>query len=199
MGGREQAHHAAVFRSLWSVDVDGPEQDPFEEVAREMRLGPGAEMRAEAEVVERETHQGRLRHRSLGDVARHWAARGDITTVTIGDASLTGRVIHVGSDYLTLETQTQLIEIRLGLAIARVRPQPAGGVALGRGSVTFTARLAEFEQTGEPVTVVAGSHQVSGFIEVGAVDHVVVTDENGEQTFIPHHLIERVIRPRPGR
>ena len=179
--------------------MDGPEQEPFEELAREMRLGPGAEMRAEAELVEQETHQGRLRHRSLVDVARHWAARGDITTITIGDASLTGRVIHVGSDYLTLETQTQLFEIRLGLAIARVRPQPVGGVPLERGSVTFTARLAEFEQTGEPVTVVAGSHQVSGFIEVGAVDHVVVTDENGEQTFIPHNLIERVIRPRPGR
>jgi hypothetical protein len=181
------------------LDVDGPEQDPFEELAREMRLGPGAEMRAEAEVVEQETHQGRLRHRSLGDVARHWAARGDITTITIGDTTLTGRVIHLGSDYLTLETQTQLVEIRLDRAMVRVQPQPTGGVQLGRGSVTFTARLAEFEQTGEPVTVVAGSHHVSGFIEVGAVDHVVVTDETGEQTFIPHNLIERVIRPRPGR
>jgi hypothetical protein len=181
------------------MGVGDPEHDPFDELAREMRLGPGAEMRAEAEAVEQETHQGRLRHRSLGDVARSWAARGDITTVTAGDAALTGRVIHVGSDYLTLETQTQLVEIRLDQAMVRVQPQPAGGVPLARGSVTFTARLAEFEQTGEPVTVVAGSHHVSGFIEVGAVDHVVVTDETGAQTFIPHHLIQRVIRPRPSR
>lgn len=181
------------------MGVDGPEHDPFEELAREMRLGPGAEMRAEAEAVEQETHQGRLRHRSLADVARHWAARGDITTITIGDATLIGRVIHVGSDYLTLETQTQLIEIRLHQAMVVVQPQPVGGVPLGRGAVTFTARLAEFEQTGEPVTVLAGSHQVSGFIEVGAVDHIVVTDETGSQTFIPHDLIQRVIRPRPGR
>lgn len=179
--------------------MDAPEDDPLEELAREMRLGPGAEMRAEAEANEQETHQGRLRHRTLGDVARQWAARGDIATVTSGEATLAGRVIHVGSDYATLETQTQLVEIRLDRAIVRIRPRPTGGVPLRRGSVTFIARLAEFEQTGEAVTVVTATHQIGGFIEVAAVDHVVVTGETGEQTFIPHHLIEQVIRPRPDR
>ena len=49
------------------------DDDPIESLARELRQTVGAEFRAEAEIVEIETEVGRLRRRTLSDVARQAA------------------------------------------------------------------------------------------------------------------------------
>jgi hypothetical protein len=175
------------------------EEDPYDALARELRLGEGVEMRAEAEMAELETHRGRLRHRTLDDLARLWAARGDIATVSVGGATHTGPIVHVGSDYLTLDTPTHIVEIRLASALIRIERQRAGGLSLARGSATFAARLAEFEHTGELLTLLAGREHVKGRIAVAAVDHVVVVDTSGGEVVLPRALIDAVIRPRPTR
>jgi hypothetical protein len=67
--------------------------------------------------------------------------------------------------------------------------------------VTFKARLSEYEQTGEPVELMATalSFSVRGTIEVVAADHVIVRDLDGTRTSLPVELIDLALRPRRPR
>ncbi|NIR42069.1 MAG: hypothetical protein GWN79_28635, partial [Actinobacteria bacterium] len=55
-----------------------------------------------------------------------------------------------------------------------------GGRTVRGGSRTLRARLAEYEQTGEPVTLHTSEGEVRGRIAVAATDHVVVDDDDME-------------------
>lgn len=173
--------------------------DPYDDLARELRRGAGAEMREEAEITELETRQGRLRRRRLADVAAEAMHRGDRVTVEIRDRRLVGTAVFVGDDYLTLETATEVADVRLDRAVLWVARRPAGGHASRGGSRTLRARLGEYEHTGETVTVVAPAipAETAGQISVAAVDHVLVSTTDGE-VVVPLPLIELVVRPRPG-
>lgn len=176
-----------------SADAD----DPYEELARELRQGVGAEWRDEAEITERETYLGRLRRRKLADVTREAMHRGDVVTVMVGGRSVRGPAMFVGTDYVVIQTASQTLDIVLDLAVLRVEPQPGGGHTTRGGSATFKARLAEYEQTGEPVTLhlTGGAAQQAGRILVAAVDHCIAEDTEGVRSHIPIALIEMISRP----
>lgn len=177
-----------------SADAD----DPYEELARELRQGVGAEWRDEAEVTERETHLGSLRKRLMADVAREAMHRGDVVTVMVGGRSVKGSVMFVGTDYLVLQTASQTLDIVLDRAVMRIEAQPGGGHTTRGGSATFKARLAEYEQTGEPVTLhlTGGASQQAGRILVAAVDHCITEDAEGARSHTPVALIEMIARQR---
>jgi hypothetical protein len=63
------------------------------------------------------------------------------------------------------------------------------------------ARLAEYEQTGELVHIVAPSisTEVAGSVIVVATDHVTVRRSDGGDVHVPIDAIALVIRPRPRR
>ena len=177
-----------------SADAD----DPYEELARELRQGVGAEWRDEAEITERETHLGSLRKRRLEDVAREAMHRGDIVTAMVAGRSAKGSVMFVGTDYLVLQTTSQTLDIVLHRAVLRIEARPGGGHTTRGGSATFKARLAEYEQTGEPVTLhlMGGASQQTERILVAAVDHCITEDAEGARSHTPIALIEMISRSR---
>jgi hypothetical protein len=176
-------------------------EDPLEGLARELRQGAGAELRAEAEIAELESEIGRRRHRSSSDLAREAAMRGDGVSVIIQGRTITGAVVHVGKDYLSVETGTEQADARLDRIALVLNPGRQGGVTPRGGSITFKARLSEYEQTGETVELVATglAFAVRGTIEVVATDHVIVRDVDGTRTSLPVELIDLALRPRRPR
>jgi hypothetical protein len=186
--------------------VEGPsspdsQDDPLQGLARELRQTVGAEMRAEAEITEHETEVGRRRRRTMSDVVRETAERGDRISLVTSVRTVTGTVTQVGRDYLTVATEAELVDARLAGIIAVIDPRPSGGTLAGAQSITFQARLSEYEQTREAVTVVAPriGHTVEGIIDIVARDHVIVVDRDGATTMIPTEAIDLVLRPRPPR
>lgn len=179
----------------------GWDDDPLESLARELRETVGSEFRAEAEMVEIETEIGRLRRRSLRDVAREGANRGDRISVVTAGRTVTGSVAHVGKDYVSIETPTEHLDARLDRVALVITPSATGGIDPRGGSITFKARLSEFEQTGETVEVVAPrlDSSVTGKIQVVAEDHVVMVDPDGARNIFPLDVIDLVIRTRRSR
>lgn len=175
-----------------------PDEDPLDELARLLRSGAGAEMRAEAEAVELETHLMRLRRRSVADVAREAMHRGDRLTVMARGHTFSGDPVFVGKDYMVIETTTEIYDVRLDRVALAVTRRTEGGHSVRGGSVTFRARLAEYEQTGETVRLVASGipHELDGRILVVATDHVVVGSSDGEQV-VALGALDLIIRPRP--
>ncbi len=177
------------------------DDDPLESLARELRETVGSEFRAEAEMVEIETEIGRLRRRSLREVAREAANRGDRVSVVTAGRTVTGSVAHVGKDYVSIETPTEHLDARLDRVALVVAHSAAGGIGPRGGSITFKARLSEFEQTGETVEVVAPrlDSSVAGRIQVVADDHVVMVDPDGTRVIFALDVIDLVIRTRRSR
>lgn len=175
--------------------------DPIENLARELRETVGSEFRAEAEIVEFETEIGRLRRRSTRDVAREAANRGDQVSIVAASRTVTGSVVHVGKDYLSIDTPTEHVDARLDVVALVITPSPAGGLDPRGGSITFKARLSEFEQTGEHVELAAPriGASVQGRIEVVAEDHVIVIDADGRQNIVPLGTVDLAFRTRRSR
>jgi hypothetical protein len=185
-------------------DPAGPvdwHEEPIEQLARELRETVGAEFRAEAEISEIETEIQRARKRTAAQVAREAANHGDRISVVTRDRTITGELAHVGRDYLTVHTPTEIADARIDAVVLTFEPRRSGGIDPRGGSVTFKARLSEFEQTRETVEVVAQAvtHTVRGVIQVVASDHVMVRDADGVRAVIPIDLITLVLRPRSFR
>lgn len=176
-------------------------EDPLDDLARQLRETVGAEFRIEAESVEQETEIGRLRKRTISEAVRDSAHRGDMVSIVVTGRTITGHVTQVGRDYLTVETDTEIADTRITSAVTLVKPAKSGGRTVKGGSLTYHARLSEFEQTGESVTLLIGSipHSVTGTIRVVAKDHVLVRDIDGNQSIVPIERIDLTIRPRHPR
>ncbi len=174
-------------------------EDPNDELARELRWGPGAELRAEAEITELETHQGRLRRRTIHDLARQSMNRGDVVTVDVGGTSVTGSIDAVGSDYMVITTASAVVDVAFESVVLRFARSSARGRSTRPGSATLKARLAEYEQTGETVRVVAPEVGIdtTGRVRVAAVDHVIVEDQQRGEMVIPYSKVALIFRPRP--
>lgn len=173
--------------------------DPLEELARELRQTVGAELRAEAEITEQETHVGRLRKLGIADVARAAMHRGDLVSLITSTRTITGVPVYVGRDYLVCQTQTEIVDAPFERVVIRVERRPEGGHATRGGSITFKARLSELEHSGEMVTLMTADTalEVRGRIAIVATDHCIVEDPDGPRLHVPISQIALVIRPRP--
>ena len=175
-------------------------EDPGEELARELRWGPGAEFRAEAELTELETHQGWLRNRPRHDVATQAMSRGDRVHVTTAGLSLVGSIDSVGKDYAVIETSSNVADVVLSACALRFMPSPTTGHSARPGSMTIRARISEYEQTGDEVRIIAPDIGIdlSGRILVAASDHLILIDQDNHELAIPTSSVAMIIRPRPG-
>lgn len=165
-------------------------------LAADLRRVAGAELRDELEITEAETEQGRLRHRSTVQVWEHAMHRGDAVSVITRHGRIGGTVDYVGLDYATVVRPDRAWDVRLERSVlATADRSPAGGHTVTGGSRTFRARLAEYEATGEAVTVLvpALDLELRGRIGVAATDHVIVIDGPNTVT-IPTELIDAIRR-----
>lgn len=172
--------------------------DPLEELARELRQTVGAELRAEAEITEQETHLGRLRRLRMSDVARAAMHRGDLVSLITSTRTVTGVPVYVGKDYLVCQTPTEVVDAPFERVVIRVERRPAGGHTTRGGSITFKARLSELEQSGEMVTMTTAeaSIEIRGRVAIAATDHCIIEDPEGPRFHVPISQIALVIRPR---
>lgn len=146
----------------------------------------------EWEMTELETEQGRLRRRSLAELWEQAMHRGDQVRVVTSFGRITGVVDFVGNDFATVMGDGVCWELRLTRAVLAPVRSPHGGHTVRGGSRTFLARMAEFESTGEELTVLAGAEEFSGTIAVAATDHLVLVGDR--ETIIPLTLISAVRR-----
>lgn len=174
------------------------QNDPLEELARELRQTVGAELRGEAEITEHETHIGRLRRLGMSDVGRAAMHRGDVVSLITATHTITGTLAYVGRDYLVCQTPTEIVDAPFERVVIRVERRPQGGHDARGGSITFKARLSEFEHSGEMVTLTTADAalEVRGRIAVVATDHCIVEDPDGPRLHIPISQIALVIRQR---
>ena len=153
------------------------------------------ELRADEEDWTRAAVQHWAHARSLADLAREYAARGDLVVVDVTGGSFRGVIVAVGDDRLDLATTDAVVHVRLALAesigaplapvaLYRAHRAQRGGVRVPTALVTFRARLLELEAAGLPVRVgssVVGGEFV-GCLTVGR-DHVVV--HGARETVLP--------------
>lgn len=173
--------------------------DPLEELARELRQTVGAELRAEAEITEQETHIGRLRRLDMADVAKAAMHRGDLVSLITATHTVTGTPVYVGKDYLVCQTPTEIVDAAFERILIRVKRRPQGGHTAHGGSITFKARLSELEHSRELVkfTTADAALEVQGRVAVVAADHCIIENPDGARLHVPISQIALVIRPRP--
>lgn len=189
-----------TFFSTASPDHDpSSTPDTMADLARYLRQGVGQEWRAELEATEFETHQDRLRRRTLRDIAKMLLHRGDRLTIRTGRLQLTGEVVGGGRDYVTINTEHLCADARLDRVALRVTRRSTGGAEARGTAPTWRARLTEMELTQEMVEVYAPSLGVSqpGRIRVVATDHLWLVDPTGFDSYLPLEEIAVVIRPLP--
>lgn len=168
-------------------------REPISELSAQLRSSAGAELTEEWEATERETEQGRLRSRPLTGLWEQAMHRGDRVTASGSFGVCTGAVEYVGKDYAVVRHADVAWDIRLDTCVVTIHRSPQGGHTVTGGSRTLRARLAEYEASGERVTVhtTTGSHR--GVIGVAAVDHVLLSDEG--EVAIPTATIVAISRP----
>jgi hypothetical protein len=159
----------------------------------------GARLRAEVRADEEHWTRAAVQHwahaRTLADLAREFAARGDAVVVETSGRSFRGVIVAVGADRVDLETADATVHVRLALAesaglphapLAFHRAERArrGGVRLPVALVTFRARLLELEVDALPVRVGSGviGGELAGCLTVGR-DHVLV--HGARETVLP--------------
>jgi len=143
-------------------------------------------MRADEEDWTRVAVQHWAHARTLADLAREFAARGDEVVVETSARTFRGVIVAVGVDRVDLEAADGLVHVRLALAdsvgsplcpflLYRTAPARRGGVRPPATSVTFRTRLLELEAAGLPIRVGAtvGGGEFVGSVTVGR-DHIVV-------------------------
>lgn len=164
-------------------------------ISAHLRSAVGSDVVDEWAITEHETEQGRLRRRGLSEVWEQAMHRGDQVTAFTPTVHLTGTVDFVGNDYATVIGDGTCWDVRADRSVVTTRRASSGGHTVSGGSRTFKARLAEYESTGEHVTLLVGSHalEMSGRVVVAATDHVVLSDD-GQTVVVPIGVIDAVRR-----
>ncbi len=170
--------------------------DAFSDLARFLRQGVGQQWRAEFEATEFESHQDRLRRRTLRDVGKMLLHRGDRLTLQAGSLRLSGQVTAGGADYVTINTRQLCADARLGMVALRVTKRHSGGAHAAGMPSNWRARLTQMELTQESVELHSPSLGVSlaGRIRAVAVDHVWLVDAAGFDSYLPFDEISVVTR-----
>ena len=172
--------------------TDSSEEDPAEDkelarLARYLRQGVGQEWRAELEATEFETHQERMRDRTLQGVVRMLLHRGDLVTIQAGSLTWSGEVVGSGEDYLTLGAGHLCVDARLDRITLVVTKQQSGGMEAKGVANTWRARLRELELTNQPVELYGPSlgHSRQGRIRVVSGDHIWLAERAGLESYLP--------------
>lgn len=178
---------------------DWREDPELAEVARELRERTEPDFREEAEEGERVAALAAGRARTLMDVAAELRSRGDRVAVQTGGRTISGVVVHVGADFLTLETVATTVEVHFArpVVLSIAERAPSGGREPAHGAATFRSRLLELEMAGAEVdVVVAGGHVMTGLLRVVGRDHVVLSGPDGGDRFITTASIDHLARLR---
>ena len=172
------------------------EGDPLNHLARFLRQGIGQEWRAELEATEFETHQQRLRGRTLPTVTTMLLHRGDRVTILAGPLQFAGKVAACGGDYVTLNTGQLRVDARLQKIGLVVSKGSSGGVQASGVAPTWRALLTELELSREPVELYGSSlgHSRQGRIRVVSEDHIWLVEPTGLDSYLPLEEISVVIR-----
>lgn len=172
----------------------------FDELARELRDRVGPDIRQEAAEDETLTELQRLRSRDLAEAAREAMHRGDLITIQTAGITLSDPVEYVGGDYLTMEAAESVVDVLLARATLFIEPRQRGGRSGKPAAWTFRARLAQHEQSGNPIELILDTgDRIRGVLDVVAADHLVVTDGESGSRLVPTPLVVAVLsRPRPG-
>jgi hypothetical protein len=116
-------------------------------------------------------------------------SRGDRVEIRAGEAIFRGFIQHTRSDLVVLRAQAN-VDVNLGAPIVMRVVEPAGAPGTASspsGPVSFSARMAELEQTDgicefltpfSPPTVV-------GSVAIRARDHLVVEGSDQQEWIIP--------------
>jgi hypothetical protein len=171
---------------------------PFDDLARDLRQGPGDELRREAAADEALTELQRRRRASLSEVARAAMHRGDGTVVQVAGLVLSHPLVAVGKDYVVMTTADGTIDVLLEAAVLTIEPRPSGGRSGVAEAATWRARLAEHEQHDTEVELVTTAGvRVAGVIEVAASDHLAVRTTDGTVSHVATASVAAVISRRP--
>lgn len=176
--------------------MDGPvfEDPELRDLGRELRAAVGGEARAEAEEAERLAALKALRRRSLADLARELAVRGDRVVVVLPEVTLAGTVVHAAGDLVGLVTAGGRVDVHLA-AVTEVRvvePSRTDPPPTGAGPESFTARLFELEMAGEEVIIGVAGEEVAGRLTAVATDHLLVVDPEGVERAVARHAVTHV-------
>ena len=158
------------------------------------------ELRFDAEEAERDAAKLAARTRHLGAVAFDSMARGDLVTIiTLGHA-VSGTIRHAAGDLASVEAADGSVDVNLGGPVAIQIAQQAQSSGHGRtkGAPSFSARLTEFELTGEQIEIIAPvvGLVASGQITAVAQDHVAFVTLDEQSLYIPLKQISFVIQRR---
>lgn len=175
------------------------DNDPSEDLARELRHRLGGEFRAEAEEGERLAELARLRGRDLAAVAAELCDRGDRVRITTGGRTFTGVVVGAGRDRCTLGTPAGTVEIRLGgrpVQLSVVEPQAVEPPPRPSSSTTFRARLRELEMQAASVEVGTDgrTEPLRGRLLAVAGDHLLIEGTEGGRIYLGWEGIAYVLR-----
>ena len=168
------------------MDWTDPE---FDELASELRQQVGREFRLEAEAVEEDATKFALRRRTMADIAFELMNRGDEIGVTGAGTSLIGTITHAAGDLVILQTPHSLVNVNLaGPVSLRVSHRAEkGGRGRTHGSPSYRSRMVELEMSGEIVETLstAFSEALVGAISIVGRDHLVITDRDRTEWFVP--------------
>ena len=159
--------------------------DPLDDLGRELRERMGEELRAEAELVERDAATVERRRRTMADVAGELVSRGDTVSVIAGDQVLRGTLIYARGELARIQTASGRADVNLASPLVlRVDARSHdGGTAARQGADTLRARLLEYDMEAVAIEVWAPAHgaTVSGSILAVGRDHVLLADRDGAE------------------
>jgi hypothetical protein len=151
-----------------------------------------SEMRLEAEEAEREAARSAAMRRTMRDVARDLMAHGDTIVLSLSDRHVfEGRIVHVGSDFVSVERRGSRIDVRLDALdhLAVVQRALSGGRAPSRDEApAWRARLLELELAGSVVGIGLrnAKEELLGTVVLVGADHVCLAGTvAGPERFIP--------------
>ena len=170
-------------------------EEPDPRLGAELRQGAGSEWAEEAAEDEQLTELMRKRGRTMTDVTREIAHRGDRVTVQFGGHSFGGIISHAGEDYATVVAPGQIADIRFDASIWSVVPAGDSAEPTAAGAETFRELLHECAAAGTRLRLSLPDNAILvGQVAVVAVDHLEVHDADGRVLYLPIDMVFAAIR-----
>jgi hypothetical protein len=169
----------------------------LDDVGRELREQMSGEFRLAAEEDEYWAMKQSRRAGTMAEIAYDSMNRGDLVEVLIGKFVFRGHIRHTRKDLLVLSGSVQVdVNLAAPLALRVVATADTGGVGgWSGGAESFTARLAELEQSEEICEFLAVPSEVAvtGQVSIRARDHVIVDDADGSEWVLPIRWLAAVV------